>query len=237
MTDVPTTIKTDLSWLKTHVILVIIVVVLSIGGVYAVESIIAKHDAENDAKWKTILQAQTAQTQLIQDKLTADEKNWTQANAQQETVITNLATLISQRDKTTTVQVQKDATLSASEAAQKITQQTKAQPGEISAQQDNVVLDLSVSRTVAAGLDQLPTVQADLSDTKKQLISETTIADNLQQNVNEQQSLIDSMKKESDAADKSCKASITLVKAQARKSKIKWFFIGVVVGIIGGHYI
>ena len=237
MTDVPTVVKNDLTWLKTHAILVIIVVFLSLGAVYGIESIIAKHDAENAARWNNILHVQQAQTQAISDKLTADEKNWTQQNAQQEAVITQLTTLISQRDKNTAAQVQKDATLSAAEAAQKITQQTKAQPGEVSAQQDNVVLDLSVSRTVAAGLDQLPTVQADLSDTKKQLTSETTIATNLQNNVNEQQSLIDSMKKQADAADKSCKADITLVKAQARKSKIKWFLIGVVTGIIGSHYL
>lgn len=237
MTDTPAVLKNDLSWLKTHAVLVIIIVVLSLGIVYGIESIIAKHDLENDAKWKSILQSQTAQTQVISDKLATDEKNWMQQNVQQEAVIEKLAILMSQRDKETLIQVQKDATLSAAEAAQKITQQTKAQPGEVSAQDNTVILDLPVSRIVVASLDQLPTTQADLINTRTQLDSKTAIANNLQDNLTEKQSLIDSMKKQAEAADKSCKADIAVVKSQARKSKFKWFFIGVITGLIGGRYI
>lgn len=228
-------ITSDLNWLKTHVILIFIVIALSLGTVYGVETLIAKHDAASADKWQAILTAQTAQTKAFADQLNADEKNWSQQNTQQEAIISQLAVAISQRDKTTAIQIQKDATLSATDAAQRISEQTKAKLGEVTAQGNNIQLDLSVSRTVVAGLDQIPALTADLVDTQKQLVSETTIADNLQSNLTEEKSLIESMKLESQDADKSCKAEISSLKADSRKGKLKWFWIGVVVGFVGAR--
>lgn len=236
MTDITTTVKNDFSYIKHHIILLAVVVVLAFGAIYGIESIIASHDATSSTQWKAILQAQTAQTQVIANKLTIDEQTWTQQNAAQQAVIAQLASSIIQRDKATTVQVQHDATLSAVEAAQRIASQTKSQPGEVLAQGGNVQLDLPISRVVVASLDQLPAIQADLIDTRKQLVSETTVATNLQNNVDEQSTLIAVMKTQAIDADKSCKADIATVKAQARKSKLRWFGVGVIIGVIGAHF-
>ena len=234
MTD---TISNDLSWLKHHIILLAIVIILVIGSVYGIESIIAKHDAAISSKDQTILQQQTAQTNMLAEKLQQDEQITAQQNAQLMAMNAQLSSYISKRDKETAIVVQKDATLSAVEAAQKIAEQTKAQPGEVVAQGDNVQLDLSVSRTVAANQDELPAVKADLADTQKQLTSETILYNNSQNDVYDQTELINAMKTQAADADKACKAEISTVKAKARKSKIKWFFIGLVTGVVGGHYI
>lgn len=236
-TLVPTSVTNDLNWLKTHAILLIIIIALAFGVTYGIEYIIASHDAKTASNWEQILQTQTAQTKVLSDKLTSDEQNWSQQNTQQENIISQLATAMSKRDQATVVQVKQDATLSATDAAQTITVQTKSQPGEVLAVGDNVQLSLSASRTVASGLDLLPTVQEDLSDTKKQLTSETIIATNLQSNVTDQKTLIDAMNVTSADADKTCKAQITSLKADARKSKLKWFAIGYVLGLVSGRFI
>lgn len=216
----------ELSWFKHHIILLAVVVVLVIGSVYGIESVIAKARSEESSKWQAISQAQTEQVKTLSDKLTVDESIRAQENAQQNAILVQLATAISQRDKAVAVQIQKDATLDAAGAAQKITQQTKAQPGEVVAQGNNVQMDLSVSRIVASNQDLLPAVQLDLTDTKKQLVSETTIANNYQSDVVQEADLVTSMKVQEASADKACKSEISNVKAQARKSKIKYLLFG-----------
>lgn len=232
-----TTLTEDMGWVKGHAILIFVVVGLSIAGIYTVENIISKHDDATNARWQAINQAQIAQVQTLSDRIAADEKERAQENAQQTAILANLATTIAQRDKTTAVVVQKDATLSASEAAQKIAQQTKAKPGEVVPQTDNVLVDLPMARVIAANLDQLPAIQADLSDTQKQLVSETTIATNLQGSIADKQKLIDAMNVAKNDADKACQANIASVKASARKSKWRWFGIGYVLGLASAHFI
>lgn len=234
MTD---TITNDFSWLKNHIILLVIVVFLVIGLVYSIDSIIARHDAANSAQANVVLQQQTAQTNLLAAKLQQDETVSAQQTAQLLAMNAQLTSYITQRDKAIIPVLQKDTTLSAVDAAQKIAVQTKATSGEVIPQNDTVIVDLPVARNIVASLDQLPVTQADLSDTQKQLSSEIAIASNLQNNVTDGQKLIDSMRTQATDADKSCKAEIAVVKVQARKSKIKWFFAGVVAGLLGGRYI
>lgn len=231
------TFTEDITWLKTHLLLLIIVVLLAFGSLYGIESIIAKHDTANSDQWKAILQAQTIQTQSIADKLAADEKTWAQQTAAQQAIISQLASSIVQRNNVLAGRIKQDSTLSATEAAQRISQLTAAQPGEVTAQGDTVQLDLSVSRTVTTDLDRLPVVQADLTDTQKQLSAQTVITTVLQSDIDDKQKLIDAMKTEAVDADKSCKAEITSVKASARKSKLKWFGIGFLIGLVSAHFI
>jgi hypothetical protein len=230
-------IESDLGWFKTHIVLLAVIVVLTFGGIYGVETIIEKHDADNNSKWQAINQAQVAQVQSLSDKLASEEKDRIEENTRQTAILAQLANTIAQRDKDTAAAVQKDTTLSASEAAQKIAQQTNAQAGEVTAQGDIIQLDLPVARTIASIADQLPAVKADLADTQKQLTAETTIATNMQNNVVGEQELIDAMKVQSQDAEKACKTQIADVKAKARKSKLRWFLVGLITGIIGGHYI
>jgi hypothetical protein len=230
-------IITDLNYLKHHIILLIIVIILVIGSVYGIESIIAKHDAANSAKADAVLQQQTAQTNLLAQKLQQDELATAQQNAQLMAMNAQLSSYITQRDKAVAVVIQKDTTLSAVEAAQKIAMQTNAKPGEVIAQGDNVQMDLSVSRTVVANQDQLPVVQADLADTQKQLTSETTLYNGSQGSLYDTHQLIDAMKIQATDADNKCKADIKTAKAVARKSKLKWFSVGYVLGLVSAHFI
>jgi hypothetical protein len=235
--SVVSSVVKDITWLKTHLILLVIVIVLVVGSVYSIDSIIAKHDAANSTKDSVALQQQTAQTDMLLTKFQQFEQVSAQQNAQLTAMNAQLSNYITQRDKALVPVLQKDTTLSAVDAAQKITLQTKSQPGEVVAQGDIVQMDLSASRIVVANQDQLPIVQADLADAKTEIRQGETVIENLQTNVSDGTKVIDSMKIEAADAAKKCSDDIATVKSNARKSKIKWILGTLAVALEIGRYI
>jgi hypothetical protein len=217
-TSITSKVTSDLNWVKHHLILIVIVGLLVYGGVFGVESVVAKHDALKDAQWKAVVAAD-------QQRLATDEANWQQQFAALSAQNTQLLKAMEARDAAAAIQQKKDASLSATEAAQRLSEQTKAAPGEVTAQGNNLLVDLPISRGIVTSLDQLPAVQADLADTKTQLANETTIAGNAQKDVAD-------LKQKSIDQDKACQAQIADVKSQARKSKTKIATIALGVGIV-----
>ena len=238
-TPTPSALSQDWSWLKTHLVLLAVVGVLVVVSVYGVESIIARHDEATSNKWNQILAAQTAQTQTLQKQLQADEANWAQVEAQLLAQNAQLTKEVATRDQQLVTQVKSDATLSLQQAAARIAEQTQAQPGEVTAQTNDVAIDLPISRIITADLDRLPVAEQDLANTQTQLANETTIATNAQSDAADAKKVIADQTVQLADANKACQAQITTVKAQARKGKIKAFFIGVGVVLLGiaGHSI
>ena len=236
-TPVTSTLLKDWHWLTQHLVALAIVVGLAFGGVYFVENLIAKHDAQNSAQYATILALQTQQTQTLQKQLSTDEANWAQVEAQLLAQNAQLTKQITARNQVTAAQVQTDASLSAQDSATRIAAQTHASAGEVTAQGNDVILDLPITRVVVASLDQLPAVESDLADTTKQLANETTVAANAQSDVADAKKVIASQTTQLADADKSCKAQIAVVNAKARRGKLKAFFIGAatVLGLWAGH--
>lgn len=216
-------ILSDLNYLKHHIILLIIVVGLAFGGIYGVESLVANHDIATQSKYELILKQQEQQTSTL-------EANWQVVESQLLTQNSRLTQEMASANKNLAVQIQKNATLTAQEAAKQIQISTGSQPAEVTANGDNVVLDLLTARKVSDALVTLPVVQTELVDTTQQLKNTQTILTNTQADVVQQKQLV---------ADEitSCKAQIAVVKAQARKSKFKWFITGVVTGFIGKRLI
>lgn len=219
--SITTKIKADYSWLTHHLLMLALVGILVIGSVYGVESLIAKHDTAKDAQWKSVVAADQA-------RLATDEANWQQQFQVLSAQNTQLLTAIQARDSALAVQQKKDATLSANDAAQRLAQQTKAAPGEVTAQGNNLLVDLPISRGIVTSLDELFTIRTDLADTKTQLANETTIAGNAQKDLSEQKTA------NSDQV-KACAAQVADIKAQARKSKTKIAAIFTVVGIVAAR--
>lgn len=223
----------DLSWFAHHLILLAVSAAMVVGAVYLVESLIAKHDVANASATAQILATQVAQTKAMQAQWEVDQAQ----RAQIEKALLSQNSQLAKTIETDRAQVVKqrtiDATLTAQEAATRLAQQTAAKPGEVVAQGDNVLVDLPITRSVVSNLDLLVGTQSELVNTQAQLTNETAVANNSSENVAEQTKIITGLKATINDADKSCKAQIAVVKAQSRKSKIKWFFSGVVVGFIG----
>ena len=220
-TSITTKLSADLAWARHHLFLMAVVLVLTFAGIYGVLNLVARDRAANDSKWQAILAAQTAQ-------FTEENKKRDAENAASKQEILQIAQSIANRNTQVAQQVKTDATLSAQEAAQRLTQQTKAQPGEVTAQGSNLLVDLPISRGIVTALDLLPAAQADLTDTQKQLAAQTQISTNLQADVSGLRTL-------NQDQQKACQAQVAAVKAQARKSKLKWFLAGLVTGFVGAR--
>lgn len=242
MTDVTSTtpisiIQKDWVWLTQHLVAIVIVVGLALGGVYLVENLIAKHDSATAEKYNTVLTTQAQETKDVETQLQTDEANWTQLITQLTTENNKLAASISTRTTQVNAQVKTDATLSSIDAAARIAQQTKATAGEVVAVGDSITLDLPVSRAITSDLDLLPVVQFNLVDAQTQLKNETQIATDAQADVTEQKKLVTAQQNQLVDAQKSCDARVTAANAVARKSKLQWFLagVGIVLGGVLGH--
>lgn len=226
-------------WFTQHIILLAIIALLIFGGVYGVESIISNHDAARAAQDSAILAQQTATTKALQQQLQSDEAQWSQVQLQLVAQNAALTKEIDSRNQQIAQLVKTDATLSAEQAASKISIDLQAEPGEVTASGNNVSLDLPSARRVTSSLDELPVVQANLTDTQKQLTNETTVATNAQADAAQEKQVIASQTAQLADADKTCKAQIASVKADARKGKIKSFLLGAatVLMALAGHAI
>ena len=235
----PSTLQTKLSYFYHHILLLVIVVGLAAGMVYKFEGLLEKHDLAQEAKYNSLLAAQAQQTAALETQLTAQEAHWQQI---EQTLLAQNASLtktIANQNQQTSSQVKNDATLSAQQAAARLTQQTGANSGEIVASNNTVVLDLPVSRNIAASLDLLAGAQADLLSTQTQLNNETTIATNLQTQTTQQTAIIAGLQKQNVEQVAACTAEVAAIKKANTKSKIKAFFIGVGTVLLGvvGHAI
>lgn len=222
--------------IKSHLVAIVLVFALVFGAVWGVDSLIARHDGATSARYETLLANQTAQTVALQKQLTTDEAQWSVIQAQLLAANAQLVKSIQQRDVATKQQQTIDASLDAITGAQRLASQTRANPGEVTVGAgDSVTLDLSILRTVVSSLDLLPTVQADLTDTRTQLANETTIANNAISDVAAEKAVVASQATQLVDQTNACVAQIKTLKAHQRKNLIKAFFAGIVTGLIGGH--
>ena len=110
-------VKRDWSWLTAHLLLVGVLVVVAAGSVYGVESLIAKHDAENAARYAAIAVQANQQNQLFQTQVQAEIKTLVDANQQLANQNAQLATALTQR-QTVEVNIPKQVgTLTATQVA------------------------------------------------------------------------------------------------------------------------
>ena len=234
MTTEVSPLTTDWNWIKAHTALLVLAASLAAGSVYGVDALIAKHDAANEKLADARLVTATAQTTAAQNQLAQEQQQLLVLVQQLQAQNAKLSQSISARNTQTATQVKNDASLSAQEAAVRLSAQTQASPGEVVATGDTVVLDLPMSRHVVSDLDLLVTSQADLQDTQTQLANETQLFNKSQDETAAQAKVIADLTGQNKEQVVVCNAQIEVLKASNRKSKIKSFFIGFGVGFVAG---
>lgn len=239
MADTPivSTITKDLTYLKTHMLLLIVVVVLAGGLVYGVESLISKHDVQQEARDQQLLTVLTSQTTDLKNRMVVDEQAATARDLQYAAIIANLSGTIAKQSNQLKQQIQQNATLTAAETARAIADKLKAQPGEVTAQGDNVAMDLPISRQVNSSLDTLATTTLQLSEVQKQLQAQTGLTTDAVLELENAKKVITAQDTQAVTAAKVCMDEISVIKAQARKSKFRWFIGGFVAGLASAHFI
>lgn len=225
----------DLAWLKTHIVLLAVVISLAVGSVYAIEDLIAKHDQATEARYSQILTQQTAQATALADQLKTDETSWTQLSSQLNAQNQVQQQQIAARDKQISLLISKISTLQPPEIVADL--QPKLHAGNATVLPDGVKLDTDAARDVDKQITQGVAAVADLANTKTELANETTLAMTANKNLSDASAAVAALQKQNTDQIQACAAQVKTIKAQARKSKIKWFFAGVITGIIGGHYL
>lgn len=225
-------LSTDIGWLKHHLILLVIVCGLAWGGVYEIESLIAKHDAANAARSQVEL---ATITQSIKDSQAQNAQQFAlmqqQVQAVQDANAKLTAAIIAQ-DKQTKQQQAKDATLTAAGSAERISE-LEPNKGTATANGDTIVMDLPLTHAVIQDLDALPGLEADNASLTAELKNDDTLViPALQGQVSNDQKLLSDkdvlleMQKKADADQ------LALCKADARTGKTKWAVIFGVLGFI-----
>jgi hypothetical protein len=199
--------------LKSHLIAVVLMAALVFGGIWGVESLIAKHDAANETRFETILKA-------AQDRSAKDEAQLQGTLLQVAAENASLTAQIVKNNQTLAAKQKVDAALPAPQLAAKL--------GGTAPDANTIDLPLNIARGIQVQLDSIPVLQSDLVD-------ETKIAANLQTQSTQQTGVIADLQVQITDQTKVCQAQVASVKAQARKSKLKWFGVGFVLGVIAGH--
>ena len=226
MADIETTIKNDWAWVTHHVITLVLAGFFALGGIYLIESLVAKHDAIRASETSAALDSQAAQTQNLQQQILTFERDAEQRDAAYQKTISQLTQTIATRDANAQKQQATDATLDANASAQRLALQTNANPSEITANGDAVTLDLPVTRRVVSSLDLLVATQADLKDTQSQLTAQKGLTVDAVGDADGQKKIVASQTVQLGDAKKACDAQVASLKATNRKRNIKYFLFG-----------
>ena len=220
-TTVVSKIEHDWTWIQQHLLALVLVALLIGGAVYGVEGIIARHDAANDSKYAALLATQTAQTKTLVQQLSDFEAQATVRDQQYQATIASLAQSINTRNANAKKQAQVDANLDVSAAAARLAQQTQAAAGEVTVSNNDVLVDLPITRRIVDNLDTLPVVQADLVDTQTQLNAQKALTADAQTDTTNAKAVINSQTVQLADQTKACNAQVKAVKAKNRRTIIK----------------
>ena len=222
----------DWQWILKHLVILAIAACLVVGGVYFVDSEIAKHDAATEARYSLVLQQQIATTKAVEDKLDADTaQHALEAQAYQQQIAADQVAM-KQRDDLMKVLIAKIGTMTAPQVVADL--QPKLRQGTATVLNDGVKLDLPAARDVDAQITEGANAKADLTTTQANLAKETTIATNATADLATAKTAIAAEQTKNTDQVKACAAEVATVKAQARKGKLKWFGIGYIAGFISG---
>ena len=217
-------------WVLSHLLILALVGALVLGGVYGVDSMIAKHDHAKDVYYAQLLADDNKRTEALESKLDSDTKaHAAEAQAYQQQIAADQVAM-KQRDDMMKVLVAKIGTMTAPQVAADL--QPKLRAGTATVLADGVKLDLPAARDVDQQITEGATAKQDLVTVEGNLVKETTIATNAVADLKTANDAVASEKGKNVDQVKACNQQIDTVKADARKGKMKWFLIGYVSGFL-----
>lgn len=212
-------------FLTAHHVILYVVLFVALGfGIYAVQSRIA---SVAEAK------AEAAQTALAVEKDHAAQllAAYTLNEAQRDKERAEYLATIAQLQAQTKIQIIHDKSLPAPALGQRLEDLTGFKRGTVTVNQnDDLIVPLPLGQEIVARLDQ---ALADAQTVTKQ----DGVIKSQQATIADQQGIIAEDKNVLAKQIEADKKELTAVKAQARKSKIKWFAAGAVFGFVGRQFV
>lgn len=244
MADSPiTTIEKDITWIRGHILAVVITVAMIvgfiIGGVSLFESLIEKHDARVAASQQAKEGVDTSTQAALLAQLQQMQATDAARDAAYQATIQNLAAQMIQQRAQTAQQIKTDATLDAQAAAARLITQTKASPSDVTVSNNLVTMTLPLTRTVVADLDLLPQAQSDVINLQSQLDAQKILTSDSKVELDKANQVITADKTELiatiNADNSACVVKInTAVDAQATKDRKRGFWVALLGAIAGG---
>jgi hypothetical protein len=187
--------------------------------------IVAAQQASQDAALAQQVTADKAQLQALTDKLTAQNQQLVNAN-------TALATALSKQQHT-------DATLPPNELAQRWAQITPSMPAGGVTVSSNNAIQVTQAGAVATvqQLEQVPVLTQQLANETTQKNNDDQLLAQSTKNIFDLSNQVTGLNKSIVDNNAVCQDQIKLVKAQAAKSKRRWFIIGYVAGFLSREFI
>lgn len=235
MSEISTAVTTSESWLKQHERLIIVALVLLVGGWFGQHWL--NNTAAKNAAAATLATQQLAAQKAKDDQFAAQLQQ--QGEQYQELVVTlaqqnkQLSTQIISRTTVLKTQQATDQALPVPALASRWEQLAALKNTDVVSNADgSITVTENGARDTVIALEQVPELTANLVDTQSELRNDQTELDKANtligglntQVVNLSTQLVDQKKADD--------ATLASVKANANKSKLKWFGAGFVVGFI-----
>jgi hypothetical protein len=233
-----TTIERDITWIRGHILAVVITVALIagsiIGGVGLFESLIERHDARVAAAQQAKEGVDTTTQAALVAQLSQIQAANAVRDAAQTALLQSLVTQMAQQRAQTAQQIKTDATLDAQASAARLIQQTKMSPADVTVSNNSVTMDLPLTRIVVANLDELPQAQSDIINLQAQLSAQQILTSDSKAETTDAQKIIEADKAELiqtiKADNAACKDEVA---KQAQKDRKRGFWASV-VSFVGG---
>jgi hypothetical protein len=233
-TVVSGTLSHDLAYLRQHLILLALVVLLVFGGVYGILSVISKHDHENALEKQAFAQTLQQQNQTFQAQTQSQINTLVQANTALQQQVGVLATAITTRDSQLRTQQAAVPQLTPDQLSVEWQKDIK-NAGNIKPILGGYQVDQSAAVASVQAIEAVPVLQQDIVDLQNsnknlgvQLVNETAIYED---------------EKKAHASDNTANAAaiaaqnakIKDLNAQCRRSKWRWFGAGFIAGLFAAH--
>lgn len=224
-------LSTDLGWVKTHLFLLAVVIILAVGSVYGIESVIARHDHDRAVELQTIAQQIATQNQALQQQTKQQIDSLTQSNLALQQEVGSLANAIASRDAQLQKTQQQVPTLTPDQLSAAWSTRIK-NAGKITPTTNGYTTDQAAAVATVQALESVPVLEQDKRDLQ------TTNADLTKQVANSESKYELELKAHTSdqtacQADlKSANAQLKDAKAQNRKRNIVLAIIGFAAGVV-----
>lgn len=184
--------------------------------------VVAQAQADKNAALAVQATEQAAQYKALSDKIQAQDAALIQANA-------TLATAL-------TAQQHKDATLPPTELVQRLNTLVPSAGATVTPNgvtPSGVVLPEAGAVATVQALESVPVLSTQLENERTQLGNTQSLLTASTQQVTTLESQVSGLNLSLKDNQAVCNQQITVIKAEARRSKRRWFYVGVVVGFVG----
>ncbi len=218
---------------KHHIVLYGVAIVFALSLTYLYESKVADKNEQKYQQMKALDDLKDRQNVQFQQQIQATIQQLQDTSKQLQATNAQQASTISSLKQQVQDQKGKDATLPPSDLANRI--ETLAPGGSITVNGTGYILDQTKAVVIAQALEEPPVLKQELAADEIIITNDTAIISNDAKILDAEKSAHGSDVAALNADKATLNQEIVTIKAEARKSKFKWFIAGVVAGFTLGR--